>query len=148
MSGELRFPRINNITLSGRLTRDPELRYTPNGSPVVKIPIAFNKVYMLDGEWKEESYFIDVTAWNKLAETSAEKLKKGSPIIVEGTLRTRTYTNKENQNVKIVEINANRIHILEKSDFYQDSTASSQNQNKSGNTFIAEPEVTDDDVPF
>ena len=146
MSHELKFPRINTVIISGRLTRDAELRYTPKGSPIAKLSIAFDRVWKNQGgEWQSESSFIDVVAWNKLAENSAEKLHKGSPVIVEGSLRTRTYVNKDNQNIKIVEILANRISSLEKSDEY------------SGTSEVAEPTfsnvdsddvVTDDDVPF
>lgn len=145
MSGELRFPRINNIVLSGRLTRDAELRYTSKGTPVAKIPLAFNRVYKgRDGEWVEDSNFIDVTAWNKIAEMAAEQLHKGSPIIVEGYLKTRTFVNKDNKNVKIVEVNAMRVHQLEKTDIIRNKK---QNVNMDKES-VAEPKVTDDDVPF
>ncbi|MDD3051065.1 MAG: single-stranded DNA-binding protein [Candidatus Cloacimonetes bacterium] len=146
MAHELRFPRINSIIISGRLTRDVELRYTPKGSPVARIPIAFDNVWKdANGEWQQESHFIDVVAWNKLAETSAERLHKGSPVIVEGNLKTRTYVNKENQNVKIVEISASRISNLEKNDDY--SGTNDVSEPKFSNNSLEES-VTDDDVPF
>src|SRR6056297_3602018 len=104
MSKNLRFPRINNVTLTGRLTRDVELRYTSSGTAVAKVPIAFDRRYNKDGVWESETYYIDVIAWDRLANSCTENLSKGSAILVEGRLQTRTFTNNEGKNVKIVEI--------------------------------------------
>ncbi|MCK4696134.1 MAG: single-stranded DNA-binding protein, partial [Candidatus Cloacimonetes bacterium] len=82
MAKELRLPRVNSIIISGRLTRDIELRYTPNGTPVVKLSLAFDRSYQKDGEWQQETSYIDIVVWSKRAEQCAEFLHKGSPILV------------------------------------------------------------------
>jgi single-strand DNA-binding protein len=65
MASELRFPKINTIIISGRLTRDVDLRYLPNGTPVAKLPIAFDRSYQKDGEWQQETSYIDIVVWSK-----------------------------------------------------------------------------------
>ncbi len=115
MANMLRFPRINTMMLSGRLTRDVDLRYTPKGMPVANISLAFDRSYKDDqGQFQTVASFIDVIAWSKTAEIAAEQLKKGSPVLVEGYLQTRNYTDNNNVNRKVVEIVANKIHPLER----------------------------------
>jgi single-strand DNA-binding protein len=149
MAGELKFPRINNITISGRLTRDIDLRYTPSGAAVAQLGIAFDRAFQKDGKWQNESSFIDVVVWSQKAEQCAENLRKGSPIIVEGYLQTRTYTTKDNQNRKITEIVANKVHFLEwsPSENRPDSGSfNTQNLQEPAPSFSND--VTGDDVPF
>ncbi|MCK4957342.1 MAG: single-stranded DNA-binding protein, partial [Candidatus Cloacimonetes bacterium] len=90
MAGELKFPRINSIMISGRVTRETELRYTTSGTAVTKLPIAFDRSYQRGNEWIQETSYIDVVVWDKLAERCAEYLDKGSAILVEGYLKTHT----------------------------------------------------------
>eukprot|EP00828_Plagiopyla_frontata_P028296 TRINITY_DN3663_c0_g1_i1.p2 TRINITY_DN3663_c0_g1~~TRINITY_DN3663_c0_g1_i1.p2 ORF type:complete len:299 (+),score=23.04 TRINITY_DN3663_c0_g1_i1:256-1152(+) len=160
MAKELRFPYLNTVTISGRLTRDIELRYTSKGTPVAQLSIAFNRRFQDgSGEWREETSFIDVVVWSKQAEVCANQLSKGSAIIVDGYLQTRNYQTKDGQNRRIVEIVAQKIHQLEwngreqgganKTDNrfdgyepFEDTNNSSEEYNSSTN------EVTDDDVPF
>ena len=79
---------LNKIMLIGRLTRDPELRYTPGGAAVCDLRLATSRNYTLqDGTKKEESLFIDVTVWKKQAEFCAEFLRKGRQVFVEGRLK-------------------------------------------------------------
>lgn len=78
---------LNSVVLVGRLTRDPELRYTPQGAPVGEFSLATHRRYSKkSGEHVEEVSFIDVVAWNRLAEVAAEFLKKGRQVIVSGQL--------------------------------------------------------------
>lgn len=80
-------PNFNSVVLLGRLTRDPELRYTPQGAPVCDFTVAVNRTFTKkDGEKVEEAAFVDVTAWNRLAEISAEYLKKGRTVLICGHL--------------------------------------------------------------
>ena len=79
---------INQVTLMGNLTRDPELRQTPNGQSVVRFSLALNRAYKgSDGEWKEATDFVDITAWAGLAERVDQYLNKGSRCLVVGRLR-------------------------------------------------------------
>ncbi len=146
MANELRLPRVNSIIISGRLTRDIELRYTPNGTPVAKLSLAFDRSYQKDGEWQQETSYIDIVVWSKRAEQCAEFLHKGSPILVEGYLKTRTYVDKDNQNRKITEIVANKVNFLEragtKPSGFEDTREKEIVKNDSAK------DITDDDVPF
>jgi single-strand DNA-binding protein len=87
---------LNRVLLIGNLTRDPELRYTPKGTAVTEIGIAVNRVYTgEDGERKEETTFVDVTLWARLAEIAGQYLKKGRPVFVEGRLQLDTWDDKQ-----------------------------------------------------
>ena len=146
---ELRFPRVNSIVLSGRLTRDPELRYIPNGTPMISLPIAFDRAYQKNGEWVQDVSYANVVVWSKRAEQCAQELKKGSPILVEGYLNVRNYVNKDNVGQKSVEIVSNKISFLEKDENALNRDGHTQ---ASGEPYV-EPErfegnVADDDVPF
>lgn len=81
----------NRVELIGNLTRDPELRYTPNGAAVVTFGIATNRTYVTEGERKEEVDFHRIVAWNKLAELCNQLLKKGNRVFISGRLQTRSW---------------------------------------------------------
>jgi single stranded DNA-binding protein (ssb) len=103
---------INNITVVGNLTRDPELRFTPSGTPVTSIGIAVNrqKQNKATGEWTNElPIFYKVTAWYKLAENCAESLNKGDRILVTGTPSIESYETKDGQKRDVFKIIANVV---------------------------------------
>jgi single-strand DNA-binding protein len=86
---------FNRVILAGNLTRDPELRYTPKGSAVVKIGLAVNRTWKNEaGESKEEVTFIDIEAWGRQAEVIAQYMRKGRPLLVEGRLKLDTWEDK------------------------------------------------------
>lgn len=86
-------PNLNRVLLIGNLTRDPELRHTPRGTPVCDIAIAINR--KISGENPvEETTYIDITTWGRTAELSHKYLKKGSSVCVEGRLSTDSWTDK------------------------------------------------------
>lgn len=92
---------FNKVILVGRLTRDPELRCTPQGVPVSDLPLAVNRNYnTASGERREEVLFIDATVWRKQAEVCCQYLKKGRPILVEGHLSMDTWEGKDGQKQK------------------------------------------------
>ena len=83
---------FNRVILVGNLTRDPELRYTPSGTPVCDIGLAVNdKRKNPNGEWIEETTFVDVTLWARTAEVASEYLGKGSQVLIEGRLKLDTW---------------------------------------------------------
>jgi single-strand DNA-binding protein len=83
---------LNKVFLIGRLTRDPELRYTPGGMGVTEFGLAVNRVYTTaSGEKKEETCFVDVNLWGRRGEIAKEHLRKGSPIFIEGRLDYRQW---------------------------------------------------------
>jgi single-strand DNA-binding protein len=111
----LRLLQLNDIRLVGRLTRDPEVRYTPKGVAVAKIDIAVNRRFKDTlGEWREEATFVPVTVWREAAERCREKLKKGSPIYVEGRLRSTSWETKDGQKRSGLEVEAYRLQFLAK----------------------------------
>jgi len=150
MAKKLRFPNINSITISGRLTRDVELRYLQNGTPVAKLSIAFNRNYQKNGEWQQETGYIDIVVWSKRGEQCAEYLHKGSPVLVEGYLRTNSYVDKNEQNRKVTEIVSSKVSFLEKESYNTDSNDEFQPSDNLNKKKVSQPvaEVTDDDVPF
>jgi single-strand DNA-binding protein len=86
----------NKVILIGNLTRDPELRYTPQGVAIAKIGLAVNRTWKTEsGETKEEVTFVDVDAFRRQAETLAQYLKKGSPLMVEGRLKLDQWDDKQ-----------------------------------------------------
>lgn len=87
---------FNKVILAGNLTRDPELRYTPKGTAIAKFGLAVNRVWKNEaGESKEETTFVDVDAFGRQAETLAQYMKKGSPLLVEGRLRLDQWDDKQ-----------------------------------------------------
>ena len=95
---ELRMPEINVVVIDGRLTRDPELRYLPSGTALCKIGIANGRHYKTkDGEKKEDTTFVNATAWGKTAEYVNQYIKKGDPVLIKGSLRSFTFETKEGE---------------------------------------------------
>ena len=105
---------LNKIFLIGNLTKDPELRHTPNGVGVVNLRVAVNRKYRdrTSGDLKEETCFITVTAWDKQAEACNQYLSKGSPIFVEGTLQSRSWETNDGQKRNTIEVRAERVQFL------------------------------------
>lgn len=86
---------LNKVLLIGNLTRDPELRYTQNGSAVCEIGMAINRTYMSNNEKKEDVCYVDVNVWGRSAEACSRYLKKGSSLFVEGRLNFDQWTDKD-----------------------------------------------------
>ena len=106
---------LNKVFLIGNLTRDPELRFTPSGTAVANIGIAVNNRYQdSSGNWVDEPNYFTVVAWGRQAELSNEHLRKGSPILVEGRLRWRSWEAPDGQKRSVVEVVANRVQFLNK----------------------------------
>ena len=102
----------NQVTIVGNLTRDPELRYTPNGAALVKLGVAVSRRIKDDatGQWKDaETSFFDVTAWRTLAENVAESLTQGTRVVVVGRLRTNSWETPEGERRSKVEIEAEEV---------------------------------------
>jgi len=86
---------VNKVILIGNVTRDIEVKFTPKGSAVADVGLAINRKYSLDnGEKREETTFVDIELWGRLAEIAGEYAKKGSPLYVEGRLRMDTWDDK------------------------------------------------------
>lgn len=103
---------LNRTVLVGRLTRDPDLRYTPNGKAVANFNIAVNRPFK-DQNGENQADFINGVAWNKQAESLANYMKKGSQIGVDGRLQSRTYEGQDGKTVYVTEVVADSIQFLE-----------------------------------
>lgn len=105
---------LNRVLLIGNLTRDPELRYTPQGTPVCSFGLATNRSWQpTAGERQEETEFHRIVAWNKLAELCAELLFKGRKVFVEGRLQTRSWTDAQGAERTTVEIVIDNMIVLD-----------------------------------
>ncbi|WP_296241759.1 single-stranded DNA-binding protein [uncultured Faecalicoccus sp.] len=102
---------INRVILVGRLTRDPELRKTQNGTSVVSFSLAVNRRVQTPGQ--PDADFINCVAWNRLADLMCQYLHRGSLIGVEGRIQTRNYDNNQGQRVYVTEVVADNVQFLE-----------------------------------
>ncbi|MCM8764894.1 MAG: single-stranded DNA-binding protein [Candidatus Omnitrophica bacterium] len=106
---------LNKVFLIGRLTRDPELRYTSSGSAVASFRLAVNREYTTkEGNRKEEHCFVNLVVWGKRAEVCAEYLKKGSMIFVEGRLSFREWENQDKEKRSTIEVNVENFQFLDR----------------------------------
>ena len=156
MSTGLRLHQLNDVKLIGRLTRDPELRFTGKGQAVCRFDLAVNRRYKdpNGGEWKDDTSFVPVVVWREAAQRCADRLKKGSPVYVEGRLKSRAWETKEGQKRTSLEVNALRIQFLAKVEGAPDQEDKFHEQVPAG---VAAPsdapasetdEVAEDEIPF
>ncbi|MBA2872887.1 single-strand DNA-binding protein [Anoxybacillus calidus] len=103
---------INRVILVGRLTRDPELRYTPNGVAVATFTLAVNRTFT-NQQGEREADFINCVVWRRPAENVANFLKKGSLAGVDGRLQTRSYEGQDGKRVYVTEVVADSVQFLE-----------------------------------
>lgn len=153
---DLRMPDLNKVILAGRLTRDPELSYLPSGTPLCKMGMAVSRFYKTqDGERKEEVTFLNVTAWNKLGEFCGQYLKKGRPVLVEGSLRSNEWEDRNTgQKRSMIEVQARSVQQLDWEDRGGGSGGSGGGASQSApaptpsrQPSYEEP-VPEDDIPF
>ncbi|MCZ8517426.1 single-stranded DNA-binding protein [Paenibacillus filicis] len=103
---------LNRVILIGRLTRDPELRYTPAGVAVTQFTLAVDRPFS-SNQGQREADFIPVVTWRQLAETCANYLRKGRLAAVEGRIQVRNYDNNEGRKVYVTEVIADNVRFLE-----------------------------------
>lgn len=147
---------FNKVILLGRLTRDPELRVTPNGNNICKFAIAVSRKFKaLDGSLKEETTFIDIDAFGKHAEVIAKFFSKGKPIFLEGRLKLEQWdTSSGEKRSKLAVILENFQFIGGKedlsgfSDFSNQESVSSRSIPQSSKISSIPEDNFDDDVPF
>lgn len=108
---------LNKVFLIGRLTHDPELRYTPNGTPVADLKLATSRKYATrEGENREETLYIVITVWNRQAENCCQYLRRGRAIHVEGYLKEETWETREGEKRSKIKVEAERVQFLERKD--------------------------------
>ncbi|MGT2911761.1 single-stranded DNA-binding protein [Streptococcus cameli] len=127
---------INNVVLVGRMTRDAELRYTPNNVAVATFTLAVNR-NRKNQNGEREADFINCVIWNQPAENLANWAKKGALIGVTGRIQTRNYENQDGQRVYVTEVVAENFQMLESRNQQQGNTSQSESM-----------DISDDDLPF
>jgi single-strand DNA-binding protein len=154
---------VNKVILVGNLGKDPEVKYTPQGTAVAKVTVATSSSYKdkTSGEWQETTEWHNVVLWQRLAEIAGEYLKKGSKVYIEGRLQTRSWDDKQTGQKKyMTEVVANELVLL--GGRGEGGSGGGGNFQKrgaaAGNDFdqrAPEPEhapadagITDDDIPF
>lgn len=137
---------LNNVVLVGRLTRDPELRYTPSNVAVATFSLAVNRNFKNQaGDY--EADFISCIMWRQQAENFANWLKKGALVGITGRIQTRSYDNQQGQRVYVTEVVAESFQILEKKDNAANN-ASMENQIPPSFEKTNPMDISDDDLPF
>jgi single-strand DNA-binding protein len=111
----IRLHSLNDVKLVGRLTRDPDLRFTSQGTAVCHFRIAVGRRYKdpKSSDWKEEVAYVPCSVWREAAERCGQRLKKGSPVFVEGRLKSKEWTTKEGQKRTDLEVDVQKIQFLE-----------------------------------
>ena len=147
----------NKVILIGNLTKDPEIRYTPNGTAVANFRLAVNRRYKQGDEFKEEVCYIDIVVFGKQAESCGQYLNKGSGVIVEGRLQERRWDTEDGQKRSKHEVVAQTVRFLPKRQEAQamtdksasggEASSSSRSPASGGPGGMPEEEVVDD-VPF
>jgi single-strand DNA-binding protein len=112
----IRLGSLNYVVLLGRVTMDPDLRYTPKGAAVLSFRVAVDRAWKdkATDEWKREASFFNVNIWGQAAERLSETMKKGSAVLVEGQLRSRSYETQAGDKRYVVEIWSSRTQVLDK----------------------------------
>lgn len=153
---------LNKVMIIGRLGKDPEMRFTPNGSPVTNFTVAAGRQWKdPNGENRDETEWFSVVVWNKLAEICNQYLTKGSRVYIEGRLQTRSWDDQQSGEKKYrTEVVANDMIILDNRNESAPQgrggnagagnrpqrDASANEYNRGGN--FNEPDIGDDDIPF
>ena len=138
---DLKMPELNSVLIAGNLTKDPVFRNTSNGTPVVNFCIASNRKYRdSNSDWQEDVCYVGVVAWNKLADSCLERLKKGSAVLVDGELQTRAWKAEDGGTRSVLEVKARRIQFLNKAGRMNDA------DNGNGRAFEDEGSFHEDDV--
>jgi single-strand DNA-binding protein len=145
---------VNKVFLLGNLGKDPELKYTPQGTPVAKITIATNERFKdKDGQWTDRTEWHNVVLWQRLAEIAGEYLKKGGKVYIEGRLQTRSWDDKQTGQKKyMTEIVANDLVLL---GGHVEGASRTAVARDNFDQLVEKPEsvahttrITDEDIPF
>ncbi|HFN8311779.1 TPA: single-stranded DNA-binding protein [Staphylococcus aureus] len=138
---------LNRVVLVGRLTKDPELRSTPNGVNVGTFTLAVNRTFT-NAQGEREADFINVVVFKKQAENVKNYLSKGSLAGVDGRLQTRSYDNKEGRRVFVTEVVADSVQFLEPKNNNKQNNEQHNGQTQTGNNPFDNTEEDFSDLPF
>lgn len=150
MAAQIRLPEQNQVLLVGRLTRDPNVAFTQKGQAVCRFDIAVNRRYMdtNTNEWKDDTVFVPVVVWGPAAERIKDRIKKGTPVHVEGRLTSSEYTDKTTgQTRRSLQVTSRRLQVLE-SNFAGGADFDASPAAKDDVPSVDVDPVMEDDVPF
>lgn len=135
---------FNKVILLGNLTRDPEVRYTPNGVAVASFAIAVNRKYKQGEEIKDEVSYIDIVVFGKQAENCGQYINKGDSVLIDGRLQQRRWETEDGQKRSKVEVVAQTVSFMPKRSGSGQASATASGQAEP----IPEPPVEEGDIPF
>lgn len=135
---------FNKVILLGNLTRDPEVRYTPNGVAVASFAVAVNRKYKQGEEIKEEVSYIDVVVFGRQAENCGQYINKGDSVLIDGRLQQRRWETEDGQKRSKVEVVAQSVSFMPKRSWSGQVGAQGHGQGEP----LPEPPVEDSDIPF
>lgn len=144
---------INNVVLVGRLTKDPDLRYTASGTGVATFTLAVNRNFT-NQDGNREADFINCVIWRKSAETLANYARKGTLLGVTGRIQTRNYENQQGQRVYVTEVVADNFQLMESRSDNEKRQTDKPQQNTNTNNVESDSfngssiDIGDDDLPF
>ncbi len=140
---------LNKVFLVGNLTKDPELRFIPSGQAVANLRIAVNRRWKAaNGEMKEDVCYVGVVVWGKSGEACGENLRKGSPILVEGRLQSRSWETEDGQKRSIMEVVAERVQFLSQRKANGGPGGEGESEGPMGDPEAADRGPGGDDIPF
>ena len=137
---------FNKVILMGNLTRDPEMRYTPSGSPVASFGLAVSRRYRQGDEQREDVCFVDVSVFARQAELAGEYLSKGRSVLIEGRLQYRTWEDQNGQRRNKLDVVAERLTFMPRPS--QDGGGSRPGSGPAPYRDEDAPAPNDDDIPF
>jgi len=138
---------LNKVMIIGRLGTNPEMRYTPSGSPVTTFRVAAGRQWRdAGGEMHDETEWFSIVVWNKLAEICSQYLNKGSRVYIEGRLQTRSWEDAQGEKHYRTEVIANDMIILDSKGGREGGHGSEYGRGFDGPA--GPPEIDDDDIPF
>ena len=141
---------FNKIIVVGNLGRDPELRYTAQGTPVCSFSMATNERRKdRNGEMQDHTTWFRITLWNRLAETASQYLQKGKQVYIEGRLRVEEYIDRDGKPRHSLEVSATDMHFIgSRGDDAQPYERAASASASSTNSADSQPDLSDEDIPF
>jgi single-strand DNA-binding protein len=141
---------FNKVILIGNLTRDPEMRYTPNGTAVTTLALAVNRRYRQGDENREETTYVDVVVFGRQAETCSQYLAKGSGVVVDGRLSQRRWEADDGTKRSKHEVVAQEVRFMPRREGAAMASGESRPSGGGGGgtANVGPPDFTDDDIPF
>jgi single-strand DNA-binding protein len=144
-------PNINRVVITGNLTRDPELRSTPGGTPVCSLRVAVNSRRKEGDQWVDKPNYFDVTVWGSQGENCAQYLNKGRPVAIDGRLNWREWDAQDGSKRQSVDIIADSVQFLGSRDSAQLNGGSRESDLQADTSDFDQVPVAsgaDDDIPF